>query len=109
MAKFRNKILLGTISVLYQNQNYLSKCTTNHRNFEAKVKTRVSVAWSSFGAKAKMTNFSPNILLSIDLQKENNLYASGICQHSVLEYIFMLNSNEIHPKMIKMLHISHLE
>ena len=35
------KAFLGTISVSYQNQNYLSKCTTNHRNFGAEVKMRV--------------------------------------------------------------------
>ena len=53
---------LDTISVSYQNQNYLSKCTNNHMNFGAKVKTRVTVAQSSFRSKAKMTNFAPNIL-----------------------------------------------
>ena len=52
----------GTISVLYQNQNYLPNHTTNHRNFGAEVKTRVTVAQSSFRSKAKMTKFSPNIL-----------------------------------------------
>ena len=53
---------VGTISVLYQNQNYLPNHTTNHRNFGAEVKTRVTVAQSSFRSKAKMTKFSPNIL-----------------------------------------------
>ena len=52
----------GTICVSYQNQYYLSKCTTNHRNFGAEVKIRVMIAQSSFGFKAKMTKFSPNIL-----------------------------------------------
>ena len=50
------------MSVLYQNQNYLPNHTTNHRNFGAEVKTRVTVAQSSFRSKAKMTKFSPNIL-----------------------------------------------
>ena len=52
----------GIISVLYQNQNCLPNHTTNHRNFGAEVKTRVTVAQSSFRSKAKMTKFSPNIL-----------------------------------------------
>ena len=52
---------LGTMSVSYQNYNYFSKCTTDHRNFGAEIKTRVSVSKSSFESKAKMTNFSPNI------------------------------------------------
>ena len=53
---------MGTISVSCQNQNYLPNHTTNHRNFGAEVKTRVTVAQSSFRSKAKMTKFSPNIL-----------------------------------------------
>ena len=73
---------MGTISVSCQNKNYLSKHTTNHKNFGAEVKTRVTVAQSSFKSKAKMTNFAPNILptfywfsdtLSCTLQHIKNL------------------------------------
>ena len=34
-----SEYFLETISVSYQNQNFLSKCTTNYKNFRAEVKT----------------------------------------------------------------------
>ena len=67
---------MGTISVLYQNQNYLPNHTTNYRNFGAEVKTRATVAQSSFRSKAKMTKFSPNILTTFYLFSDTLLCTS---------------------------------
>ena len=52
---------LGTISIWYQNQNYSLKCIAKHMNFGPECKMRVSVSTLSFGSKAKMSQFSPNI------------------------------------------------
>ena len=50
-----------TIPVWCQNQNFSQKCTSKHMNFWPDCKTRVSVSISSFGSKAKMSPFAPNI------------------------------------------------
>ena len=50
-----------TISVQYQNQNYLWKCITKHMNFGPKYPKKVLAAISSFGYKAKMSQFAPKL------------------------------------------------
>ena len=52
---------MDTISVSYQNQNYLWYCTRKHKNFGPECKTLVSASNSTFGSKAKMSQFAPNI------------------------------------------------
>ena len=112
---------MSTISVSYQNQNYLSKHTTNHRNFGAEIKTRVTVAQSSFRSKAKMTKFSPNILttfywfsdtLLCTLQHIKNLahtffVSARYCRFSLSTWSKMKNFDPDHKsKIIHFLYIN---
>ena len=58
-AKSRHKLFWAQF--WYQNQNYLSKCTTKRMNFGPECKTRVSAANSSFWSKVKISQIAPNI------------------------------------------------
>ena len=50
-----------TISVWYQDEKYLWKYNTKHKNFGPDCKTRVFASNSSFGSKVKISLFAPNI------------------------------------------------
>ena len=54
-------VTLSRIVTKFSVTNSRIHCTTKHMKFGPECKTRVSAAQSSFGSKAKMSVFSPNI------------------------------------------------
>ena len=72
-------------SVWYQNQNYLSICTTNHKNFGPGGKTRVSAAGSSFRPKNRVFEHLDKILSSpTGLSDEKSFYCGSLWYRLVL-------------------------
>ena len=71
--------------VWYQNQNYLSICTTNHKNFGPGGKTRVSAAGSSFRPKNGVFEHLDKILSSpTGLSDEKSFYCGSLWYRLVL-------------------------
>ena len=76
---------MGIISVWYQNQNYLSRCTSSHINFGPEGKTRASVAHSSFGPKNRGFDHLDKILSSsTQLRGEKSFYCGSIWSRLIL-------------------------
>ena len=72
-------------SVWYQNQNYLSICTTNHKNFGPGGKTRVSAAGSSFRPQNGVFEHLDKILsCSTGLSDEKSFYWGSLWYMLVL-------------------------
>ena len=72
-------------SVWYQNQNYLSICTTNHKNFGPGGKTRVSAAGSSLRPQNGVFEHLDKILSSpTGLSDEKSFYCGSLCYRLVL-------------------------
>ena len=72
-------------SVWYQNQNYLSICTTNHKNFGPAGKTRVSAAGSSFRPQNGVFEHLDKILSSpTGLSDEKSFYCGSLWYRLVL-------------------------
>ena len=72
-------------SVWYQNQNCLSICTTNHKNFGPAGKTRVSAAGSSLRPQNGVFEHLDKILFSPNgLSDEKSFYCGSLWYRLVL-------------------------
>ena len=76
---------MGTIPDWYQNQNYLSICTTKHKKFGPGGKTRVSAAGSSFKPLNGVFEHLDKILsCSTGLSDEKSFYCGSLWYMLVL-------------------------
>ena len=88
---------MGTISVSYQNQNNLSKCITNHRNFGVELKMRGTITQSSFESKAKITTLHYIINVGVRLL----IFEQNSTQHVLIPYHTFINFGKIFQSSLK--------
>ena len=76
---------MGTIPVWYQNQNYLSRCTTNHKKFGSGGKSWALAAHSSFRPQNRGFDHLDKILSgSTGVRGKNSFYCGSIWSRLVL-------------------------